>query len=212
MNHLPPGKRIALDDVHFVYAGDLPDPVRPAAVGSAFDALWALRTSRPEITLHGRLVETPRWQQAYIRDYEFSGKRSSALPLPRLLEQFVTWARGAVDPRLNGALVNWYAAPGDQIDDHRTARGGDYIGPHRDSREGLVVGAPIVTVSLGGLRVFRLRAYRTKSVAADIPLPHGTVVVLPFETNLAYTHEVPRPRATKSENGRRISITLRAFA
>ncbi|XAY03373.1 alkylated DNA repair [Paraconexibacter sp. AEG42_29] len=153
----------------------------------------------------------PRWQQAYVRDYAFSGRVSAALDLPPVLQPFVSWSRDVIDPRLNGVLVNWYASPGDEIDDGETSSAGDYIGPHRDSRDGLIVGAPIVTISLGGLRTFRLRPYREKGPAVDVPLHNGAVVVVPFDTNLAYTHEVPRPRSTKGEVGRRISITLRAF-
>ena len=131
--------------------------------------------------------------------------------MPAILSPFLDWARIAVDPGLNGLLLNWYAATGYSIGAGRISGGGDYIGPHRDSRNGLILESPIVTISLGGTRAFRLRKFDDRKRAFDIPVSNGTVIVLPFATNLAYTHEVPRPRSSHGETGRRISITLRAF-
>jgi hypothetical protein len=43
--------------------------------------IWELHPAEfPEITIHGRLVRIPRWQQAYGRDYRFSGRVNRALP------------------------------------------------------------------------------------------------------------------------------------
>lgn len=212
MDHLPApafGHRQFLDGENFVSVGAL-----PAALGAsiAFDDLWAMRTSRPTLVLHGRPTEAPRWQQAYGRAYRFSGRVSEALEVPVLLRPLLDWAHATIDGRLNGLLVNWYAEPGDQIDPARTSSAGDYIGPHRDSRNGLVDDASIVTISFGGTRTFRLRSHGDRRVALDIPVLAGTVVMLPYATNLAYTHEVPRPSSTRGETGRRISVTLRAFA
>ena len=54
-----------------------------------------------------------------------------------------------VDDRLNGLLLNWY-----------DGRLGHYIGKHRDSRVNMIHGAPIVTISLGEERSFRLAPWR----------------------------------------------------
>jgi hypothetical protein len=43
----------------------------------------------------------------------------------------------------------------------------------------------------------------------DISLPNGSVIVIPWETNPAWTHSVP---ASRRFQGRRISVTLRAFS
>jgi alkylated DNA repair dioxygenase AlkB len=199
-----------------VWAGSLPLQLlgsRESGCSGAglFEALWDERAERPRLRIRGREVEIPRHQQAYDRDYSFSHQTSRALPITPLLVPFLEWARVAIDARLNGLLLNWYAAPGDPIGHGRTTKAGDYIGPHRDSRDGLVEGAPIVTISFGGTRVFRLRKYDERGCTFDVTVRNGDVVVLPFETNVAYTHEVPRPRSSRGESGRRISITLRAF-
>jgi alkylated DNA repair dioxygenase AlkB len=180
-----------------VFATRLPEGFGGEA-GARFAQLWALRPQRfHEIAqpFTGRTIPLPRWQQAYGRDYRYSGGVNRALPIPPALEPYLAWARHRLDARLNGLLLNWY--------DGNLRH---YIGPHRDSIVDLVEGAPIVTVSLGATRRFRLRPKGEAFV--DLPATDGDVFILPWETNLGVKHEVPH-RA--GDVGRRISITLRAF-
>ena len=97
---------------------------------------------------------------------------------------------------MNGVLFNWY----DGSLDH-------YIGAHRDSTTNMHEGAPIVTVSLGQVRVFRLRPWKGKGFR-DFDALDGMVFVMPYSTNKAWTHDVPK---AKRFQDRRISITFRAF-
>jgi alkylated DNA repair dioxygenase AlkB len=145
----------------------------------------------------GRIIPLPRWQQAYGRDYVYTGRVNLALPILPILEPFLTFARREFDPRLNGLLLNWYDA-----NQHH------YIGAHRDSIVGLVEGTPIVTITAGATRTFRLRPRKGRTFV-DFPASHGTVFVMPWETNLNTRHEVPH---RKNATGRRISITARAFS
>jgi alkylated DNA repair dioxygenase AlkB len=97
-------------------------------------------------------------------------------------------------------LVNWY-----------DGRLNHYIGRHRDSTANMIVGTPIVTISLGEERIFRLRRWREQvkgEEAVDFPATNGAAFVMPYETNLHWTHEVPRRARNR---GRRISVTLRGF-
>lgn len=184
-----------LPDGHTVTLGRLPAALVPDAAG--LDALWQLHPPDYHvITMHGKSVPTPRWQQAYGADYHYTGRVNKALPLTPAMAPFLAWARDAVDPRLNGLLFNWYDA------DHA-----HYIGKHRDSTKHMIAGAPIVTLSLGATRLFRLRPWRGAGMV-DLEVDHGSVVVIPYATNLVWTHEVPHRAA---DRGRRISITLRAF-
>lgn len=57
----------------------------------------------------------------------------------------MAWAREADYEALNGLLLNWY-----------DGRFGHHIGKHGDSRVGMIPGAPIVTISLGEERNWRL--------------------------------------------------------
>ena len=184
-----------LDDKYSLYVGELPDELRLSP--SQFEELWKLHPDEyHEIKMHGRLVKTPRWQQAYGADYHYTGRVNKALPLPEVLQPYLDWSRDAVDERLNGVLLNWY--DGDK---------GHYIGKHRDSTKNMVQGCPIVTISLGQERVFRLRPWK-KTGLLDFPATDGRVFVMPYDTNLAWTHEVPK---SATQVGRRISITVRGF-
>lgn len=148
------------------------------------------------VKMYGKEVFTPRWQQAYGKNYSYSGSKNNALPIPGLFKIFLEWSQENIDPRLNGLLLNWY----DGQKDH-------YIGPHRDDTRDLVNDSPIVTISLGQERVFRMRKYGEKGFK-DITMRNGSVLIIPWDTNLKWTHEVP---SFKKYDSKRISITLRAF-
>ncbi|MEM6730856.1 MAG: alpha-ketoglutarate-dependent dioxygenase AlkB [Myxococcota bacterium] len=175
--------------------GRLPASVCLSAV--ATQALWDLHPPRFHVvTMYGRKLETPRWQQAYGADYVYSGNVNRALRVPSLLRPLLDVCQRTIDPRLNGLLVNWY----DGAQKH-------YMGPHRDTAGQLIDGSPIVTLSFGEERIFRLRPHGG-GPKRDFLLEHGSVVVLPYDTNLSWTHAVPHFARYR---GRRISVTLRAF-
>ena len=171
-------ERHDLDADHILRVGRLPDSLVPDPV--AFEALWATHPEDfHEIKLYGRLVKTPRWQQAYGIDYRYTGRVNKAKPIPPLLEPLLRWSQENIDRNLNGLLLNWY-----------DGRLGHYIGPHHDSTANLVAeSSPIVTISLGEDRTFRLRRSPTKLKAPsiDIPACNGAVFVMPWETSLAFT-------------------------
>ncbi len=189
-------KEQALDDGSPFYCGCLPEEL--LWDDHTFEEVWRLHpTTKPRIRMINKEVEIPRWQQAYGADYHFSGQTSRALPAPPVLLPLRDWARQAVDPRLNGLLLNWYEGPA------------HYIGAHHDSTRGMAAGAPIVTVSFGETRVFRLsRGSGAVRRVRDFPAPAGTVFILPQDTNEVWKHAVPK---SGRHRGRRISVTLRAF-
>lgn len=194
------GPTIALRSVvlaadHRVHVGALPPELVPDAAG--FAALW---DSHPEafheIKMHGRNVRTPRWQQAYGADYRYTGNTNRALPLTPPMHAWLNWAREQLDTRLSGLLLNWY-----------DGAAGHYIGKHRDSDIQRIEGSPIVTLSFGETRTFRMRPWHGAGFI-DLPACDGSVIVIPWATNRAFTHEVP---ASAAARGRRISVTIRAF-
>lgn len=182
-----------LDDEHVVLEGRLPDSLLPAP--NQFEHLWERHpTERPTIRMFGRDVQIPRWQKAFGADYEFSGQKSHADEIPDILEPYLRWARETIEQFLNGILMNFYEE-------------GHYIGPHQDDTRQLIQGTPIVTISLGEERIFRL-TQKKKKLKHDLVAGNGTVLVLPWATNKTWHHEVPH---FKRYRERRISITLRAF-
>jgi alkylated DNA repair dioxygenase AlkB len=146
--------------------------------------------------MFSRRVAVPRWSEAYGQDYRYSGTLHRASPVPDMLTPLLSWSKNKVDERLNGVLVNWY-----------DGSLGHKIGAHRDDEKELVAGAPIITISFGETRTFRLRRWKGCN-RHDIEVVDNSVLVLPHATNIAFTHEVP---ASKQRMGRRISVTVRAF-
>ena len=163
-----------------------------------FNTLWDQHPDEYHIIkMRGKEIRTPRWQQAYGKSYNYSGTKNVALPISAEMAPFLSWAQKEIDPRLNGLLLNWY----DGEKSH-------YIGAHRDDTKDLHRESPIVTISLGEERIFRLRKIGTKGVKIDVPVRNGDVLVVPWETNWNFTHEVPK---FKKYINRRISVTLRAY-
>ena len=141
------------------FCGELPERLRFDDRG--FETLWHLHPQEYHtIMMHARAVATPRWQQAYGADYHYTGRTNRALPLPEECRSILAWSRDVVDEKLNGLLLNWYDG---QL--------GHYIGPHHDSTTRMVVGVPIVTISLGEERIFRVSHPKTSGGATSL---HGT--------------------------------------
>jgi alkylated DNA repair dioxygenase AlkB len=64
-----------------------------------------------------------------------------------------------------------------------------------------------VTVSLGEQRILRL-THPKQQLKRDFLAQSGTVFIMPYDTNKAWRHEVPKLALYKD---RRISITLRGL-
>ena len=188
--------KVMLDAQHGVY---ISKPVSELAkTGEAFDAIWNCHpTIFHKVKILGKEVPTPRWQQSYGKNYRYTGSENNALPIPEILMGFLEWSNKNIDERLNGLLLNWY--------DCRLVH---YIGAHRDDTRDLIPGSPIVTISLGESRVVRMRPYKGKGFR-DFPFQNGQAIVVPEATNQAWTHEVPH---SKTQYGRRISVTLRGYS
>lgn len=178
------------------WAGSVPETL--LFTEAAFESLWSVHPrDYREVRINGRVRKMRCWQQAYIYDYSYSGQTNRALALPDLLFPLLDWVQHEIDGRLNGLLVNWY-----------DGKLGHCLGQHQDSTTGLVEGAPIVTISFGEERVWRLRPCNDTG-RRDFIACNGCVFVMPYDTNLAWKHEVPHQ---KRFQGRRISVTFRAFS
>ena len=187
---------VELDGNYSIATGSIPSELIPDY--SQFQELWDLHPNEySEVTIHGKTVKVPRWDRAYEKDYPFSNQIATAHRAPSILKPFLDWAIDSVDERINGLFVNWH----DGILSH-------YHGKHRDSVKGLLLNTPIITVSLGEERVFRMRPYPAGKPIKDFVLDNGDYVVIPWNTNQHWTHEVPRFVRYKN---RRISVTMRAF-
>jgi hypothetical protein len=82
--------KIPLDDNHNIYLSPVIDQFNWSY--ERFAALWE---THPEnyhtLKIHGKEVLTPRWQQAYGKNYRYTGSKNNALEMTELLE-YSLWA------------------------------------------------------------------------------------------------------------------------
>ena len=184
------------------------------ADADVFQRIWDLHpATSSQVMIVGKLVTIPRYQQSYLRDYKFSGVEAKAIPLPAVLEDYLTWANGLGYGVFNQFLVNWYQD------------GNNYIGSHADSEAQLVANSPVMTITLcqpseadkkGNtakpvLRKFRIRD-NEKNIVKDIETANGSVIVMGGAFQKEFKHEIVKITGKKAEEvGPRISITLRQF-
>ena len=171
----------------------------------SLQVLWDLRPEeRGRVHLYGREHATPRWFQSYQRAYHFSGLAHPALPLPDLLQSLKTWADGLGFGVFDQVLVNWYA------------NGHDCIHRHADSERQLRPNSPIVSVSLGATRIFRIRRKHggrgIPAIVKDVQAVDHSYLIMGGAFQSHYTHEVPKIAGRKGESvGRRVNVTFRQF-
>jgi alkylated DNA repair dioxygenase AlkB len=84
--------------------------------------------------------------------------------------------------------------------------GRDSVAPHNDHLNVLVPGHPIALVSLGATRRMVIRAKEPPRRAFQVDLEGGSLLMMSYDTQLHYTHGVPK---TKQPVGERISLALR---
>jgi len=168
-----------------------------------YNALW---NRHPEnyktLNIYGRNVLLPRYIINCLRDYYFSGKLFKADPLPIEFDHIVKkiqtlFVNKDNNTLLNGCLINWYECF-------------HYIGPHSDSENALISESPIVTLSLGETRIFRLVPKKNGLInyRKDIKVNNEDLLIMMGKSQLTHTHEIVK---TKKKINSRISITMRCF-
>ena len=84
--------------------------------------------------------------------------------------------------------------------------GRDSVAPHNDHLDEIAPGCPIVLLSLGATRRMTIRAKAPPARVLHVELAAGSLLVMSYETQLHYTHAVPKTRALV---GPRISLAFR---
>lgn len=184
--------RVDLDETSYVVQEVIPDDLQ-----YDFEQLWDLHPEQyGQVRMMGKIVETPRWQQTYGHDYYYTGMLHHALPLPEPFKPFLDWANTLGYNEFNQVLINWYQD------------GQHYIGKHSDDESQLVPGSPILSISLGAVRKFRIRSKHDNSIIQDLDTLNRSYMVMCGRMQKDYTHEIVK---TSKECGRRINITMRQF-
>eukprot|EP00041_Stephanoeca_diplocostata_P020634 m.464895 g.464895 ORF g.464895 m.464895 type:complete len:690 (-) comp21625_c0_seq3:270-2339(-) len=184
---------------------------------SEFQQHWDLHPSTvATIVLAGKVCNEARWKRAYGQSYFYAGAWSEARAFAEypVLPQMLNVVRNSICPRANSALVNWYDT------EHS-------IGAHADDESNLCDGCPVVSISWGFHRTFRLRPINPKEgchvtqsqrKSLDLSLGDGDLVIMGGALQKTHKHEVCRLPADVAAHaaalpfkGRRINVTFRAM-
>ena len=84
--------------------------------------------------------------------------------------------------------------------------GRDSVAPHNDHLGEIVAGFPIALLSLGDTRRMTIRAKEPPRRALHVDLEAGSLLVMSYETQIHYTHGIPK---TREPVGGRISLAFR---
>jgi len=89
--------------------------------------------------------------------------------------------------------------------------GNDYIGFHHDKDKTFVAASSVLTISLGGSRILRLRKVKGDAIGTtkDLKLCHGSLFVLGPKTNREWKHSIIKRSKVQH---RRVSLTYRSIA
>ena len=84
--------------------------------------------------------------------------------------------------------------------------GRDSVAPHNDHLDEIALGCPIALLSLGATRRMTIRAKAAPRRGFQVDLAGGSLLLMSYETQLHYTHGVPK---TSEPVGPRISLAFR---
>jgi alkylated DNA repair dioxygenase AlkB len=166
------------------------------------DALYAalmasIPWERHRLRLFGREIEAPRLS-CWIGDpgavYTYSRVRFDPRPWPPVLAGLRARLQEACGARFNSVLANRYRD------------GRDSMGWHSDDEPELGAEPLIASVSLGGVRRFRLRARDGGGAGLSLDLAHGSLLLMAGATQGLYRHDLPKTRAAVTP---RINLTFR---
>jgi alkylated DNA repair dioxygenase AlkB len=174
----------------------------------------------------GRIEYVPRFVPAAVARAWFDGLRTTVgweasrrwmydreVDVPRLTAHFALAERAQADGAPPPAILDAAARVGARtgvtfssvgLNLYRDGR--DSVAAHNDHLNELVPGFPIALVSLGATRRMAIRAKERPRRVLDVDLEGGSLLVMSYETQLHYTHGVPK---TKERVGERISLAFR---
>lgn len=149
------------------------------------------------IRMFGRSVDSPRLS-CWIGDpgtgYVYSGARFEPRPWPALLQALRPRIDEAAGVAMNSVLANLYRD------------GRDAMGWHSDDEPELGPRPVIASLSLGGTRRFVFRHRREPERKYELPLGHGSLLLMKGDTQADWKHALPR---TARPVAPRINLTFR---
>jgi alkylated DNA repair dioxygenase AlkB len=150
------------------------------------------------------LRETVAWQAQRRRMYD------REVDVPRLTAHFRLEPGADPVPGAIRAAASVVAAatgvPFNSVGLNFYRDGRDSVAPHNDHLDEILPGFPIALVSLGATRRMTIRAKEPPRRVLHVDLAAGSLLVMGYETQLYYTHGIPK---TGERVGPRISLAFR---
>lgn len=149
------------------------------------------------IWMFGKQVMQPRLTALYgqvDRPYGYSGITMTPLSWTSELALIKNQIEEFTGATFTHVLCNYYRD------------GNDSMGWHRDNEPVLGKNPSIASVTFGAERVFQLRDYETKKVKLEVPLSHGSLLMMIGESQHRWEHQIPKK---KNISQPRINLTFR---
>jgi alkylated DNA repair dioxygenase AlkB len=170
----------------------------------------------------GRIVYTPDFVPAEVARGWFEELRDAVaweaqrrrmydreVDVPRLVGHFPLTPAAHLPEAIRAAARRVVAATGvafTSVGLNYYRDGRDSVAPHNDHLDEIAPGCPIVLLSLGATRRMTIRAKAAPRRVFHVDLAGGSLFVMSYETQLHYTHGVPK---TSEPVGARISLAFR---
>ncbi len=161
------------------------------------DLRGGLAWRQEPIWMFGKQVMQPRLTALYgnpNQPYSYSGISMDALPWTSVLDEIKKNIEKFTGCQFTHVLCNFYRD------------GNDSMGWHRDNEAVLGRNPTIASLTFGVTRVFQLRDYPSKKNKVEVPLSHGSLLIMAGESQHLWEHQLPK---TKKVNGPRINLTFR---
>ena len=171
----------------------------------------------------GRIAYTPGFVEAATAEAWFAELRSGVnwralrrkmydreVEVPRLIGHFRLDPPPGITPGAildaSRRVVDHLGVPFNSVGLNLYRDGSDSVAPHNDHLNEIREGFPIALVSLGATRRMTIRAKEPPRRVIHIDLEPGSLLVMNYETQLHYTHGVPKTTEPVAE---RISLAFR---
>jgi alkylated DNA repair dioxygenase AlkB len=171
----------------------------------------------------GRIIYTPDFVDAETAQAWFAELRDAVnwkegrrmmydreVDVPRLTGHFRLDAPAGSTPAAilssSRLVVDHTGVPFNSVGLNLYRDGRDSVAPHNDHLSELRQGFPIALVSLGATRRMTIRAKAQPRRVMHVDLAGGSLLVMDYETQLHYTHAVPK---VHDPVGERISLAFR---
>jgi alkylated DNA repair dioxygenase AlkB len=150
------------------------------------------------------LRDTVPWKTQRRRMYD------REVNVPRLMAHFrLAPEEGRVPDAIRvavGKVVGVTGVPFNGVGLNFYRDGRDSVAAHNDHLDEIVHGFPIALLSLGATRRMTIRAKEPPRRVLHVDLTAGSLLVMSYETQLHYTHGIPK---TREPVGARISLAFR---